>query len=99
MTARQSQPSSATCIGRSTSSRAAASRTTSETRTTPRTTLRASERIGRGGLAAADYVRRYLYKPPSDGYKKLEDTDSLDLACEALVADADKPYAHLFHRC
>jgi hypothetical protein len=61
--------------------------------------LRASERIGRGGLAAADYVRRYLYKPPSDGYKKLEDTDSLDLACEALVADADKPYAHLFHRC
>jgi tetratricopeptide (TPR) repeat protein len=41
-------------------------------------------------------VRRYVYKAPSDGYKKLEEADSLDLACEALVADADKPYAHLF---
>src|SRR4051812_26921165 len=52
--------------------------------------------IDRGGVAVADYVRRYLYKPPSDGYKKLEDADSLDLACEALVADETKPYAHLF---
>jgi tetratricopeptide (TPR) repeat protein len=52
--------------------------------------------IARGGLAVADNVRRYLYKPPSDGYKKLEEADSLDLACEALVADPDKPYAHLF---
>src|SRR3954452_16734026 len=52
--------------------------------------------IDRGGVAVADYVRRYLYKPSSDGYKKLEDADSLDLACEALVADAGKPYAHLF---
>ncbi len=52
--------------------------------------------IDRGGLAVAEYVRRYLYKPPSDGYKKLEEADSLDLACEALVADEDKPYAHLF---
>ena len=43
-----------------------------------------------------EYVRRYLYKPPSDGYKKLEDADSLDLACESLVLDADKPYARLF---
>lgn len=42
------------------------------------------------------YVRRYLYKPPSDGYKKLEDADALDLACDSLVADEDKPYAHLF---
>src|SRR4051794_8986971 len=47
-------------------------------------------------LAVAEYVRRYLYKPPSDGYRKLEDADSLDLACEALVADPEKPYAHLF---
>jgi len=47
-------------------------------------------------VAVADYVRRYVYKPPSDGYKKLEDADSLDLACEALVADASRPYAHLF---
>jgi tetratricopeptide (TPR) repeat protein len=52
--------------------------------------------IGRGGLAVVDYVRSYLYKAPSDGYKKLQNADSLDLACEALVADEDKPYAHLF---
>src|SRR3954465_15843456 len=52
--------------------------------------------IDRGGVAVADYVRRYLSKPPSDGYKKLEDADSLDLACEALVADETKPYAYLF---
>src|SRR4051794_33043065 len=52
--------------------------------------------IDRGGLAVAEYVRGYLYKPPSDGYKKLEDADSLDLACETLVADASKPYAYLF---
>jgi hypothetical protein len=24
--------------------------------------------IARGGLAVADYVRRYVYEPPSDGY-------------------------------
>jgi len=52
--------------------------------------------IGRGGLAVADYVRRLVYGAPSDGYKKLEDADSLDLACEALVSDASKPYARLF---
>jgi tetratricopeptide (TPR) repeat protein len=52
--------------------------------------------IDRGGLAVAEYVRRYVYKAPSDGYRKLEEADSLDLACEALVADATKPYAHLF---
>ena len=43
-----------------------------------------------------DYVRRYVYKPPSAGYKKLQDADALDLACEALVADGTKPYAYLF---
>jgi hypothetical protein len=52
--------------------------------------------IERGGLAVVEYVRRYLYKPPSDGYKKLEDADSLDLTCESLVADEAKPYAQLF---
>ncbi len=52
--------------------------------------------IDRGGLAVADYIRRYLSKPPSDGYRKLEDANSLDLACEALIADSWKPYAHLF---
>ena len=52
--------------------------------------------IERGGLEVVEYVRRYLYKPPSDGYKRLEDADSLDLACESLVLDADKPYASLF---
>ena len=52
--------------------------------------------IGSGAEAVADYVRRYLYKPPSGGYKKLEEAESLDLACEALVADETKPYSHLF---
>jgi tetratricopeptide (TPR) repeat protein len=52
--------------------------------------------INRGGLAVAEYVRRYLYKAPSDGYRKLEEADSMDLACEALVADGTKPYSHLF---
>src|SRR3954465_6859581 len=52
--------------------------------------------VERGGLAVVDYVKRYLYKPPSDGYKKLEDADSLDLTCESLVADEGKPYAYLF---
>src|SRR3954470_12244205 len=39
--------------------------------------------VARGGLAVAEYVRGYLYKPASDGRKKLEDADSLDLACES----------------
>jgi hypothetical protein len=52
--------------------------------------------IERGGLEVAEYMRRYLNNPPSDGSKKLEDADSLDLACEALVADETNPYAHLF---
>ena len=52
--------------------------------------------ISRGDLAVVEWVRGYLYKPPSDGYKKLEDADSLDLACESLVEDQDKAYSHLF---
>ena len=52
--------------------------------------------IDRGELAVAEYVRRYLYKAASDSYRKLEDANSLDLTCEALVADDTKPYAHLF---
>ena len=52
--------------------------------------------IDRGDLAVADYVRGYLYKAASDSYRKLEDANSLDLACEALVADESKPYAQLF---
>jgi|AntDryMetagUQ889_1029465.scaffolds.fasta_scaffold00537_6 hypothetical protein len=52
--------------------------------------------IERDELAVVEYVRGYLYKPPSDGYKKLEDADALDLACESLVQDERKPYAHLF---
>lgn len=52
--------------------------------------------VDRGGLAVAEFVRGYLYRSPSGGYKKLEDADSLDLTCEALVADDSKPYAHLF---
>ncbi len=52
--------------------------------------------VSKGGLAVVEYVRGYVHKPPSDGFKKLEDKNSLELACEALVADPDKPYAHLF---
>lgn len=54
------------------------------------------EAIDRGDREVIEYVQRFVNKPPSDGYKKLEEADSLDLACEALVADADKPYASLF---
>jgi tetratricopeptide (TPR) repeat protein len=52
--------------------------------------------IDRGGRAVAEYVRGYVYKPTSEGYRKLEEADSLDLASEALVADESKPYAYLF---
>jgi len=52
--------------------------------------------IEQGDQAVVEYVRRYLQKPPSDGYKKLEDADALDLACESLVADKAKPFAFLF---
>ena len=50
----------------------------------------------RGGSAVPDYIRHYLYKPPSNSYKKLEQADALDLACEALVADEGKSYRQLF---
>ena len=50
----------------------------------------------RGGTAVAEYVKGYLYRPPSDGYRKLEMAHALDLACEWLVLDESKPYAVLF---
>lgn len=43
-----------------------------------------------------EYVRGYLYKSPSGGYKKLEEAVSLDLACERLVIDETTLYASLF---
>jgi hypothetical protein len=52
--------------------------------------------MDKGGLAVAEYVSHYVNKPPSVGYERLAEADSLDLACEALVADPSKPYAHLF---
>lgn len=52
--------------------------------------------INSGGLAVAEYVRGYLYKDASAGFRKLEEADSLDLASEALVIDESKPYASLF---
>lgn len=52
--------------------------------------------VQRGNSAVVKYVQGFLYKPPSGGYKKLEAADALDLACEALVVDAEKPYSHLF---
>ncbi len=50
----------------------------------------------KGGPELVEFVRRYLYKPPSAGYLKLEQAGSLDLACEWLVMDETKPYASLF---
>jgi tetratricopeptide (TPR) repeat protein len=52
--------------------------------------------IDRRGVSVADYVKRYVSKPPSAGYRTLEGASSLDLACEWLVADSEKPYAYLF---
>jgi hypothetical protein len=52
--------------------------------------------IDRGGLAVAEYIRGYLDKPPSGSYQKLEESASLDLACEWLIADETRPYARLF---
>jgi hypothetical protein len=49
-----------------------------------------------GGPALVEYVRGHLYKTPTAGYRKLEAADSLDLACEWLVADAAATYADLF---
>jgi hypothetical protein len=52
--------------------------------------------VDRGGPAVVEYVRGYLHKAPSAGYRKLEEADSLDLASEWLVADEGASYAHLF---
>lgn len=52
--------------------------------------------IAQGGLAVAEYVRGYVNKPASGTHKRLAEAGALDLACEALVADETKPYAHLF---
>jgi hypothetical protein len=52
--------------------------------------------IDRGGVAVADFVRSYLDKPPSASYQRLAEANSLDLACEWLVADEARPYASLF---
>ncbi len=52
--------------------------------------------IGNGDDAVVAYVVGYLEKEPSDGFNKLLDAESLDLACEELIADATKPYADLF---
>lgn len=53
--------------------------------------------VSGGGLSVAEFVKHHLTKAPSASYKKLEESDSLDLACEALVIDESKPYAFLFN--
>jgi hypothetical protein len=55
-----------------------------------------NDAIDDGGLAVAEYVRGYLYKAPSGSYQRLEAADSLDLACESLVASEGKAYDCLF---
>jgi hypothetical protein len=57
---------------------------------------RLEDAIDAGGDAVVEVVRGVVHKAPNQGFKRLEAAGSLDLACEALVADADKPYAHLF---
>ena len=52
--------------------------------------------IESGDDAVVAYIAGYLAKDPSDGFKKLLDAKSLDLACEDLIADPAKPYAALF---
>lgn len=52
--------------------------------------------IAGGGAEVVAFVRHCLYKPPSDGFKRMAADGSLDLACESLVQDADKSYADLF---
>lgn len=52
--------------------------------------------VERGGLEVVEFVRRFIHKPPSDAYLQLEEADALDLACESLAIDEDKPYAYLF---
>lgn len=52
--------------------------------------------VAAGGLAVVEFVSAYVHKPASAAYKKLQAANSLDLACEALVCDDSKPYAHLF---
>lgn len=89
-------PSLAICIGRSISCPSEGSRTRRATPTTRRTTSGGSTTRSFAKVSVADYVRGYLHKPASDGFKKLEDADSLDLACEAFVVDESKAYAHLF---
>ena len=53
-----------------------------------------ADAIERGEVV--EFVRGYLYKSPSGGYKKLEEAASLDLACERLVMDESTLYASLF---
>ena len=52
--------------------------------------------VSGGGLSVAEFVKHHLTKAPSASYKKLEESDSLDLACEALVVAEGKPYESLF---
>ena len=55
-----------------------------------------TEAIHAGDDAVAELVATVVRKPPSQGFKRLEAAGSLDLAPELLVADGDRPYAHLF---
>ena len=57
---------------------------------------RLAEAEAAGGDGVPDLVASVVRRPPSQGFKRLEAAGSLDLAPELLVADADRPYAHLF---
>jgi hypothetical protein len=49
-----------------------------------------------GDEEVVGFVKCFLTKPPTAGYKRLAAADSVDLACEVLVADDTKSYAPLF---
>lgn len=55
---------------------------------------RLEQAIEQGGVV--DHVQDVVRRPPSQGYRRLAAHESLDLACEALVADGGRPYAGLF---
>jgi hypothetical protein len=56
----------------------------------------AVERRAEDGPALVAYVRDKVYEPATDSYGALVEAGRSDLAVEALVADADAPWASLF---
>lgn len=56
----------------------------------------AVEARARDGSALVDYVRAKIWEPVTSGYTALVDAGRSDLTVEAVVADADAPWASEF---